>query len=651
MSLQHKPQTARATPGPTTPGEQETQERSHTVEASALNANERLLIDNPGLLNFWDRDRNLWVVSHELLQKAVATTGVELPQPERVERRDLFDQVARTYAGIEVKEIKGAAVAVVNEEALAGQDVVELVDDKLLTALGCDVDKVLETEDPQEAWECLNGACKISVVRIETPAELPIDRDFLGADLRDRVKASVGDSFQKLSDKVGQREITSSLGSLGIEQPRFLDVRELNPPAPAALFSKIDLSGFPLEEIKTVNPAEKRIWVFEDVHQGFAVVHDGTRRFVTSKNGALLLAASLAEVSEDEVPKDPSESFDARLARFLQILKNKELPTIALACSEAGSELEGLSSSGEEQQQYRLGAEHLLTHHSPVFIKPTHSAGGESILRCAASKTGDSIIESNSPQVGEHLARYLKVVARYIDACQKEKDSPPGSVPHMIAKMGANSARDSLVSQGSVAGFLARALTSMETPTVEEEIPVVRLNTDVGQEKVEFRMIFQGHEKLNLVAHYTKCSLNEVAANISLNGFARATKEVIQGIFQQKLTGQLPVEAIEQRAAQSFENLERTAERFAQNFAGKLSEATRTAQLKDFAVDLCPVWDEQRMDLKLFLLEVQYRYGFSGLQSLDPEKAAQVVSFKEEAKKRATVKSLAKFLGLHKTSN
>ena len=45
---------------------------------------------------------------------------------------------------------------------------------------------------------------------------------------------------------------------------------------------------------------------------------------------------------------------------------------------------------------------------------------------------------------------------------------------------------------------------------------------------------------------------------------------------------------------------------------------------KSFAVDLVPVWNKERENLEFWLLEVQDRFGFTGLWTVDPKTAEEV---------------------------
>ena len=167
----------------------------------------------------------------------------------------------------------------------------------------------------------------------------------------------------------------------------------------------------------------------------------------------------------------------------------------------------------------------------------------------------------------------------------------------------------------------------METPIIEEEIPVARYTTKLGVEKCEFRAIFQGLDTPELVGSYAKASLKDIAANISIAGRGRHTVQVIRGIMQQRLEGKYDQTEINSRATKTLERFEQSVTQFATDFADKLSTIT---PLKDFAVDVVPTWNTETDDIDFYLLEVQYAYGYEGLRAVAPGTAAQVTSFKEK---------------------
>jgi hypothetical protein len=601
------------------------------VATEAVDANEQLLLEHPGLHNFWDGKK--WVVSHERFQMAADAAGVTLPTPPAIETRDMFE-VAHSYAAERLTECKAQGVSIVPDETpMVSFDLEGMLGDNLLQGLGIDIDNFRSSLDRSHSQSigdtCTDNGCTFRIVRIDTPKDLTIDRDLAGETLKMQVLSTVRDASETVSDKVGQRIIASSLEWIGIEQPRFLDTRGIHAPIPAVRFSNLDFSKFPLQEIQDADPEQKKVWVFEDIQQGFAVVQDGAQRYVISENPTMALEARLARVDKEALTGDDPGIFHQRLERFLGAVSRNESAAIVLARAMDSDE----AAMSPESRQYAIGASQLLRHPGTVFIKSSRSAGGELVLRCTKDASGAAVIESDSSEVGDILAQYTRKVS---------KAASQDSASDFLGKLFAEKAIQSVSRQGSVEAFLSTALGCMETPIVEEEIPVTRLKTKLGIEKAEFRMIIQDN---NLVAHYAKSSLKDIAANISRGGQGRSSQQVVRGIFQQKLAGRMPQAEINEKAGKSLQKLESSAQTFAREFAKKLTESGSSRNTRDFAVDLCPVWDEKTQDLKFVLLEVQYVYGFSGLEQVSPAKAAQVRAFKDAEAKRIRRGVAVKFFG------
>jgi hypothetical protein len=112
--------------------------------------------------------------------------------------------------------------------------------------------------------------------------------------------------------------------------------------------------------------------------------------------------------------------------------------------------------------------------------------------------------------------------------------------------------------------------------------------------------------------------------------------------MQQRLEGKYDQTEINSRATKTLERFERSVTQFATGFADKLSTIT---PLKDFAVDVVPVWNEEKQDLDFFLLEVQYAYGYKGLTAVDPDSATRVATFKNKMNRTATALAAVDRLG------
>lgn len=597
---------ARVAPGIEPTASASAVEQSPTTDE--VNPNERLLLENPSLHEFWDGKK--WVISHERFQAAASAADITLAEPQQVPQHDLF-ATQGSYQSTGVIEEPGAITTVVGERILVSE-VALILGQELVEVLGGDEFRIDDDDclsNRPTMLPCCDCDVPVQVIRIVVPDELNCQREFPGRELFRQVRQKERDAEAAKTDKVGQRNIASRMPNLGIEQPRYLDARSLNPPPDVVRFARIDLAAFPLEEIKAANPTQKRVWVFEDAFQGFAVVHDEGQRYVFSFNRKVKQFAAVLGLTRRAGRGSESADFDERLAALVRRLDKS--PDFSVGLLHHRSEAPSFND-------LKIEARKILGHPARVYLKSSRSARGELVLRVSRGQDGGSVIESDSSEVGELLAEYTERVERV------KRQGEDFAVDCLL-----ESAKDSVHSSGSVEGFLARVLTDMTTPILEEEIPVTRYATRLGLEKAEFRMIMQGRDEPTLVAHYAKASLNDIAANLSLQGGARATEQVIRGIYQQKLKGVVSQEEIHARAGRAIKTLTHSAESFAKEFVKKVRESGSTKDLADFAVDICPVWDGAAEELRYVLLEVQYAYAFEGLVRVAPKKAQQVQQFRD----------------------
>jgi hypothetical protein len=599
----------------------------------AEDKNKELLLKHPGLNHFWDGKK--WVVSHERFRAVASAADITLAKPQQAGPQDLF-ATHGSYDITGVIEITEAKTSVVSEPIVINE-VVLILGNALVEALGGDESRIEGdncVNTGPTVLPCFDCDVPVEVIRVDVPDEHTCEREFPGSELLAQVRAKERDAEAAKTDKVGQRniasQITSEMPQLGIEQPRYLDARSLNPPPDVVRFSKIDLSAFPLEEIKAADPSQKRVWVFEDTYQGFAVVHDGEQRYVASFNPTIKQFAGMLGLTRSAYGGDQSVSFDMRLSALVRRLH--ENPAFSVSLLDYGSER-------PSSNDLKTAAQEILGHPTRVYLKSSRSSRGELVLRISRDENDLSVIESDSSEVGELLANYTKAV----ESLRLQRGD--FEVPYL-----SELAKQVLQSSGSVEGFLARVLVHMETPILEEEIPVTRYKTKLGSEKAEFRMIMQGRDEPTLVAHYAKASLNDIAGNISLQGWSRATAQVVRGIYQQKLKGILPQTEINDRAGRALETLTHSAETFAKEFVKRVRESGSKKDLADFAIDICPVWDDARGELRYVLLEVQYGYAFKGLVRVAPKKAQEVQQFRDalrvERKRADLVQGALDFLNI-----
>jgi hypothetical protein len=263
-----------------------------------------------------------------------------------------------------------------------------------------------------------------------------------------------------------------------------------------------------------------------------------------------------------------------------------------------------------ERERLKL-ARSILGYDGEVFVKSSRSSDGILVLQVTGREGHEPVIESDSVEVGELLKQYLF----QIESVRLAKSR--GAVEPLEQVVVAEDSK-AIRKRSSMEGFLEKALSCMEAPIVEDAIPVARLVVPQGVEKVECRLIFQGKEQVELAGHYVKASNNKVAANIACGGHSRRTFDVLYGLHNQHLEGSVSPDEMERRAAQSFDRLHEQASRFAKVCADHYRQLMPQRPLCDFALDICPVWDQERGTLRFFLLEIQFTYGFSGLTAALP---------------------------------
>jgi len=235
-------------------------------------------------------------------------------------------------------------------------------------------------------------------------------------------------------------------------------------------------------------------------------------------------------------------------------------------------------------------------------------------------------ILSDSPEVGEFLCKLVSDTAMLAD---KEIWHP----------LQTELAEKRLACTATVVDFLASLIGHMKAPIVERAIPAMRLRTESGREKIEFRMILQGDETLTVAGHYAKASLHDVAGNISIGGYGRRTRDAIEGLYRQELGAHYHEERILKKIDETYNQLISVAEELGNKLAKSSKEGSLSAtrSMNDFAIDICPVWNKERDSIELHLLEIQYGYASSGLTQVEPQMAANVANFKARTDARRRI--------------
>lgn len=560
--------------------------RRNPTSSPSHHPNHLLLSICPDLLDFWDG--NAWVITPERLEKAALRAGIQPNLPSATESSDLFS-LRPPYNSRETLRVVGAEVVTKRE--------VLFVDEILGSNLMDTLELRCYTSNHKATFQPLEANFGIVSLQVMPPQGLEIDRSVAGDRLLSRIIPIRNEHIRSIADKVAQRNLLSAFSESEIEQPKYLDARAVNPPDSCAEFHHISFANFPLKEIASTPKSAKKIWAFEDCRQGFAVVSDGTRQYVHSEHP---IVRELIKKHRIETGVRSGAAFSARLDRFLTELSERREYRVCLL--RPSPHLEG--------ERLKL-ARSILGYEGEVFVKSSRSSDGILVLQVTGRKGHEAVIQSDSVEVGELLRQYLL----QIDSVRSSKSrGVVGPLEQVVVAEDSKAIRK----RSSMEGFLEKALSCMEAPIVEDAIPVARLVVPQGLEKVECRLIFQGKDQVELVGHYVKASPNKVAANIGCGGHSRRTYDVLYGLHNQHLEGSILSDEMESRVASSFERLQEQSSRFARVCADHYRQLMPQRPLCDFALDICPVWDQEQGTVRFFLLEIQFTYGYSGLTTTQP---------------------------------
>ncbi|NMC62745.1 MAG: hypothetical protein GYA55_06195 [SAR324 cluster bacterium] len=250
----------------------------------------------------------------------------------------------------------------------------------------------------------------------------------------------------------------------------------------------------------------------------------------------------------------------------------------------------------------------LIATREPIYIKGSISSGGRHIARLSFDDDGCPFIETSSLAIIDIIER---AVERADEAKEKIEDKESLLVypEPMREEVLEEFKRHAQKTKISVRSILLSILSSIDDPIIEREIPFELCNGA----RVEFRVICQADETdevPHVVAHYCKESTDPVAANISISGRGTASMEVLKELVKQH-------HSPTQNADNYMQQIEKSVNRFAKHYFEQKG-------LKSFAVDLVPVWNNEKKELEFWLLEVKDRFGFTGLWTVDPKLAEEV---------------------------
>lgn len=580
--------------------------------------NERVLLEHIELAkHFWEDGR--WVITDQRFAACLKELGLTPTAPSpSPPPTDFFSQSRQAYAGNEIITVPGASLKRVRPCDLEpGDEVTDCISDQVQDALGIspsedlfdlEESNVPTTPENEVSWKI--NDYEIFLYQISEPDAEPIQRPLCREHSIKEINRALHDRHLQKTDKVGQRVITDMLQQTGIRNPRYQDARFLNPPEKIVEFTDIAPNSLPsayeVRQKVEQEPSGKHIWIVEDDVQGFIIVHDNDELYIESSKPAIKSEAiALGLDKKEENPKHFTQQL-APLRTFLRLIS--QINSFRL-----------VFSAEKQPQPYDAStfAHELAANPSAVYVKSTRTSGGELILRHRRASDGQLVLESDSHELGRLLSNTLRSIK---------------SGQAFIAIPTFKKRREEFLARCSVTGMLQHALKFMETPIVEEEIPVAKYRTKAGVEKCEFRAIFQGREEVELVASYAKASLKDVAANISIAGRGRHTVQVIRGIMQHNLQDTHDQATINKRATETLKRFEHSVTEFARKFSERIRP---NDAMNDFAVDIVPVWNAEKNDLDFYLLEVQYVYRHAGLTQVDPASAKRVEDFQMSLQKDA----------------
>ena len=169
-------------------------------------------------------------------------------------------------------------------------------------------------------------------------------------------------------------------------------------------------------------------------------------------------------------------------------------------------------------------------------------------------------------------------------------------------------------------GILYELFGRLRNPIIEEEISYETFNGH----RAEFRLICQRDPKSKAfgIEGYTKVSNNGISANISLGGHGESIKDVLRGMYSQRMPT-----ISESKLSSIVNTAERDIMTRTKDFAEKVySHYSSNSTLsgngveapRDFAVDLIPRWNDETRKIDYCFLEINYQYGFKGLEEVNP---------------------------------
>lgn len=337
-------------------------------------------------------------------------------------------------------------------------------------------------------------------------------------------------------------------------------------------------------------------------HSG-VIIGNGETRFVLTGASEVSIETRNAEIALLFEGCKFIRSIEGRIETFLRSLPSLFLPPVS-----------GFVQPPVPAALQDLVVDHLLSYPDPVYIKPGCGPGqGRWVYRM--EKAGSRILfQTDSSGYAEHF----RIALRRLAFCRGMKNA---------------FTEDERCVWANTPEFHAAAiralLASMPSPFIETEIPCMRSKNG---ERVEFRNIchdLPGTCRHTVEACYCKVSGNSIAANIALGGSGGIPVEELKKLYGTVYPGHSD-RFLQERAEDAYARMTAACEAYARAFSSFVSSSVKILpqiifqpvfwhDLRDFAVDIAPVWNAEKDRIDFALIEVQIGYNCSGLRDTQPQ--------------------------------
>lgn len=368
------------------------------------------------------------------------------------------------------------------------------------------------------------------------------------------------------ADKVESREMAASVGIL--PQPEWFDLRNcLNFQCHRVSFKGISFTNLPLADLFD-NTNQLKAIQFEDPKKGFRISARDNSFVIETENPQVerILGKSGTELREEEL-----------LIRLAQL-------------SDSPYSVTHFSTSNDQIRREQL-RDILLTLDDGVwFLKSVDGARGNHVVKMKIE--GGNITSSSVSELQKDLFQE-KTGKNY------NETEPVEIVEHMFCPRNSD-------------------LVAVTKGIIEKGINTESVDGVLSEQRVVFA--FNGEP-------YYLCSYSKVIAgkdrlpNLSQGGEGEAVRTSFERILR---AHNIPEENVESKIQETVERLKSSVTEFAIAFNREAKERGYHYG-PVFAVDVCPVWNEEKQQIDYTLLEVQPGPGTEGAAGNVPEDEQQLI--------------------------